>query len=230
MPTVPISENIEAQTVRVGILHSQCGTMAISEVPLIEAELMAIAEINATGGVLGRQIEPVIEDGASDPEVFAHKARKLLLEDQVVTVFGCWTSVTRKAVKPIFEELNSLLWYPLQYEGLETSPNIFYTGSCANQQVQPTVNWLLQNQKKRFYSIGSDYVFPRAVNRIIEAQLKQKGGYVCGTKYVPLGSQDFEATIQEIKNIQPDVVFNSLNGTSNIAFYQQYHQAGIEAT
>ncbi len=230
MPTVPISENIEAQTVRVGILHSQCGTMAISEVPLIEAELMAIAEINAAGGLLGKQIEPIIEDGASDPEVFAHKARKLILEDQVVTVFGCWTSTTRKAVKPIFEELNSLLWYPVQYEGLEASPNIFYTGSCPNQQVQPTVNWLLENQKKRFYLIGSDYVFPRSVNRIIEAQLKQKGGYVSGTKYMPLGSKDFQATIQEIKNIQPDVVFNSLNGTSNIAFYEQYYQAGIPAT
>ena len=230
MPTVPISQNnVDVQTVRVGILHSQLGTMAISEVPLIEAELMAIEQINGAGGVLGRQIEPIIEDGASDPEIFARKARKLILEDQVVTVFGCWTSATRKAVKPIFEEFNSLLWYPVQYEGLETSPNIFYTGACPNQQVQPAINWLLENKKKEFYLLGSDYVFPRTVNRIIEAQLKQKSGCVSATKYIPLGGKDFRVTIQEIKDLQPDIVFNSLNGASNIAFYQQYKQAGIQA-
>ena len=216
-------------SVKVGVLHSLQGTMAISEAPLKDAELMAIAEINETGGVLGKLIEPVIEDGASNPSLFESKARKLIQQDQIVTLFGGWTSACRKAVLPVLEEFNAQLWYPLQYEGLESSKHIFYTGSCPNQQVEPAVSWLLQNQGKRFYLLGSDYVFPRTVNKIIKAQLKQQGGTVVGEDYLPLGTQDFRAVINKIKRSSADVVFSTINGDSNIAFYHQYQELGLTA-
>mgnify|MGYP005848467253 CR=1 FL=1 len=215
--------------VPVGILHSKSGTMAISEAPLVEAELMAIAEINQAGGVLGQLLEPILEDGASDPAIFEAKARKLIQCDRVTTVFGCWTSAVRKAVLPVFEEFNALLWYPVQYEGLECSKNTFYIGSCPNQQVEPAVNWLLQNSRKRFYLLGSNYVFPRTANSIIKAQLKQQGGTVVGEEYVPLGMQEFAEIITRIQQAQPDVVFNTLNGDSNLVFYRQYQESGITA-
>lgn len=216
--------------VKVGILHSLSGTMAISETSLKDAELMAIAEINAAGGILGRTIEPVIRDGASNPKVFADQARKMIEQEKVATIFGCWTSATRKAVLPIVEELGTLLWYPCQYEGLESSANIFYMGSCTNQQIEPAVDWLLSNQRQRFYLLGSDYVFPRTANKIIKAQLKLRGGTCIAEDYINLGEKDFRTIIALIKQTQPDVVFNTLNGDSNIYFYQQYHQAGIDAT
>lgn len=213
--------------IRVGILHSLSGTMAISEASLKDAELMAIAEINQAGGVLGHQIEPVIEDGASQSATFAIKARKLIEQDQVATIFGGWTSASRKAVLPILEELNALMWYPVEYEGLECSRHIFYTGICPNQQVGPAVDWLLEHKGKRFYLIGSDYVFPRTANKLIKAQLKQQGGSLAGEEYVPLGMTEFGDLIDRIKKAKPDVVFNTLNGDSNLAFYQQYQEAGI---
>jgi len=216
-------------SMRVGILHSLSGTMAISEAPLIDAALMAIAEINKTGGILGQSVEPIIEDGASDPVEFERKARKLIQRDRISTVFGCWTSASRKAVKPLFEESNALLWYPVQYEGLECSPNIFYTGSCPNQQVAPAVTWLLQNQGSRFYLLGSDDVFPRTAHKIITAQLKQQGGTVVGQEYFPLGATEFTKTITRIQQAIPDVVFNTLNGDSNLAFYHQYQNSGPKA-
>lgn len=215
--------------VRVGILHSLSGTMAISEASLKDAELMAIAEINAAGGVLGRIIEPVIEDGESDPLTFALKARTLIERDNVATIFGGWTSSCRKSVLPVLEEHNALLWYPVEYEGLECSPHIFYTGICPNQQVGPAVDWLLQHEGTRFYLIGSDYVFPRTANKIMKAQLIRKGGTVVGEEYVPLGTTEFGNVIRRIQQIKPHVVFNALNGDSNLAFYQQYKQAGISA-
>jgi len=215
--------------IRVGILHSLSGTMAISEASLKDAELMAIAEINQAGGVLGHRIEPVIEDGASQSTTFAIKARKLIEQDQVATIFGGWTSASRKAVVPILEELNALMWYPVEYEGLECSRHIFYTGICPNQQVGPAVDWLLNHKGKRFYLIGSDYVFPRTANKLIKAQLKQQGGSLAGEEYVPLGMTDFGDLITRIKEAKPDVVFNTLNGDSNLAFYQQYQEAGITA-
>jgi len=215
--------------VRVGILHSQTGTMALSEKPLIDAALMAIAQINQAGGILGQYIEPIVVDGASDPAEFERLAKNLIQSQQVTTVFGCWTSVARKAVKPVFEAFNALLWYPVQYEGLERSPNIFYTGSCPNQQVEPAVNWLLQNQGKRFYLLGSDYVFPRTVNKLICSQLKQQQGEVVTEKYVDLGATDFTEIIAQIRQTRPDVVFNTLNGDSNQFFYHQYREAGITA-
>jgi two-component system NtrC family sensor kinase len=215
--------------VRVGILHSLSGTMAISEASLKDAALMAIAEINQTGGVLGRQIQPVIEDGASDPITFSLKAKKLLEQDKVATIFGGFSSATRKAIIPVLEEFNALMWYAVEYEGLEQAPQIFYTGLCPNQQVGPAVDWLLKNQGKNFYLLGSDYVFPRAANKIIKAQLKRKGGTLAGEEYVQLGTTEFSEVLARIKETKPDLVFNTLNGDSNLAFYQQYKEAGISA-
>ncbi len=215
--------------VRVGILHSLSGTMAISEAPLVDAELMAIAEINKKGGILGQLIRPILEDGESNPSKFERKARKLIQSLRVSTVFGCWTSASRKAVLPVFEEFDALLWYPGRYEGLESSKNIFYIGSVSNQQVEPAVTWLLHNKGKRFYLLGSDEVFSRTANKIVKAQLKHLGGTVVGEKYFPLGAKEFTEVITTIKQVRPDVVFNTLNGDSNIAFYRQYQNLGITA-
>ncbi len=215
--------------VRVGILHSLSGTMAIGGASLQDAELMAIAQINEAGGVLGRRIEPVIEDGASDPTTFTLKVRSLIEQHKVVTIFGGATSASRKAVLPVLEELNTLMWYPVEYEGLECSPHIFYTGICPNQQVGPAVDWLLQTKGNSFYLVGSDYVFPRTANKIIKAQLKRKGGRLAGEEYVALGTTEFGDLIRRIKQAKPEVVFNTLNGDSNLAFYQQYKEAGISA-
>jgi urea transport system substrate-binding protein len=203
--------------------------MAISEASLVDAALMAIAEINQSGGVLNQFIEPVIEDAASNPTLFESKARKLIQCDRVATIFGCWTSASRKAVLPVLEQFNALLWYPVQYEGLEGSRNIFYTGSCPNQQVEPAVYWLLSNKGKRFYLIGSDYVFPRTAGKIIKAQLKQHQGTVVGEEYVSLEKTDFTEIISRIKQSKPDVIFNTLNGESNVDFYRQYQESGITA-
>lgn len=213
--------------IKVGILHSLSGTMAISEVSVKDAEMMAIDEINAKGGVLGKKIEPVTEDGASDPAVFAEKAKKLLQQDKVATIFGCWTSASRKAVLPVVESNNGLLWYPVQYEGMESSPNIFYTGAAPNQQIVPAVDWLLKNKGKKFFLIGSDYVFPRTANKIIKAELKAEGGQVVGEEYTPMGHTDYSTIINKIKEEKPDVVFNTLNGDSNVAFFKQLKDAGI---
>ncbi|MEE3718452.1 urea ABC transporter substrate-binding protein [Tumidithrix elongata RA019] len=216
--------------IRVGILHSLTGTMASSETPLKDAALMAIAEINQAGGVLGKIVRPIVEDAASESQKFASKALKLIEVDRVVTLFGCWTSASRKSVIPILEAHNTLLWYPLQYEGLECSKQVFYTGLCPNQQVEPAVQWLLEHIGKRFYLIGSDYVFPRTVNKIIKAQLKQQGGALVGEAYKPLGNIEFASIISEIENVKPDLVFSTINGDSNRAFYAQYQQAGISAS
>lgn len=214
-------------TIKVGILHSLSGTMAISEVSLKDAEMMAIEEINAAGGVLGKKIEPVIEDGASDWPKFAEKAKKLLQNDKVATVFGCWTSASRKAVLPVFEANNGLLWYPVQYEGMESSPNIFYTGAAPNQQIVPAVEWLLKNKGKKFFLLGSDYVFPRTANKIIKAQLKAMGGELVAEEYTPLGHTDYSTIVNKVKTAKPDVIFNTLNGDSNVAFFKQLKDAGI---
>ncbi|MEK0317874.1 urea ABC transporter substrate-binding protein [Cohnella sp. 56] len=216
-------------TVKVGILHSLSGTMSISEVTVKNSESMAIEEINAKGGVLGKKIVPVIEDGASDWPTFAEKARKLLSEDKVATVFGGWTSASRKAMLPVFEELNGLLWYPVQYEGLESSPNIFYTGATTNQQIVPSVDYLLEQGKKKFFLLGSDYVFPRTANKIIKAQLAAKGGETVAEEYTPLGHTDYTTIIAKIKEAKPDVVYNTLNGDSNVAFFKQLKDANISA-
>ncbi|OZT13852.1 urea ABC transporter substrate-binding protein [Priestia aryabhattai] len=216
-------------TVRVGVLHSLSGTMSISEVSLRDAELMAIDEINASGGVLGKKIEPVIEDGASDWPTFAEKAKKLLQKDQVAAIFGGWTSASRKAMLPVVEQNNGLLWYPVQYEGMESSSNIFYTGATTNQQIVPAVTWLLENKGKKVFLIGSDYVFPRTANKVIKAQLKAEGGTLAGEEYTPLGHTDYSTLISKIKDAKPDVIFNTLNGDSNVAFFKQLKDVGITA-
>ena len=225
----PVAAN--GNTVKVGILHSLSGTMAISEKSVVDAEQLAIAEINAKGGVLGKQIEAIVEDGASNWDKFAEKAKKLIDQDKVATVFGCWTSASRKAVLPVFEEKKHMLWYPVQYEGQECSQDIFYTGAAPNQQIEPAVDWLLQNKGKEFFLVGSDYVFPRTANTIIKAQLQAKGGKTVGEDYLPLGNNEVTPIIAKIKKALPKggVIFNTLNGDSNVAFFKQMQSAGLTA-
>lgn len=217
----------KAETVKVGLLHSLSGTMSISEMAVRDAELLAISEINENGGVLGKQIVPVQADGASDPQIFADEARKLLDNEKVVTVFGCWTSASRKAVKPVFEEYFGLLWYPVQYEGMEASPNIMYMGASPNQQIVPAVDYCAENIGKRMFLVGSDYVFPHTANKIIKAQLAQLDGECLGEEYIPLGGTDFSGVIKMILDKKPDVILNSLNGDSNVSFFAALSKAGI---
>jgi urea transport system substrate-binding protein len=218
-----------ADTIKVGVLHSLSGTMSISEVSVKDSTLLAIEEINAAGGVMGKQLVPTIEDGASDWPTFAEKSKKLIQQDQVAVVFGCWTSASRKAVKPVFEQLNGLLFYPVQYEGLEQSPNIFYTGAEPSQQIVPGIDYLLEQGKKNIYLLGSDYVFPRTANKIIKLQLEAKGGTTAGEEYVQLGGTEFSTIIAKIKEAKPDAIFNTLNGDSNVAFFKQFKDAGFTA-
>ena len=227
--TASSSGGDSGDTIKVGILHSLSGTMAISETTVVDAEELAIEEINAAGGVLGKQIVAVKEDGASDWPTFAEKAEKLIDQDEVAVVFGCWTSASRKAVLPVFEEKDHMLWYPVQYEGQECSKNIFYTGAAPNQQIEPAVTWLLENKGKEFFLVGSDYVFPRTANNIITEQLKADGGTVAGEDYLPLGNTEVTPIINKIKQALPDggVIFNSLNGDSNVAFFKQLKSAGM---
>lgn len=208
-------------TVKVGLLHSLTGSMAISEKSVRDAEVLAIEEINAAGGVLGKQIVYVEEDGASEPSTFATKAEKLVDSEKVKTVFGCWTSSSRKAVKPIFEDYNSLLWYPVQYEGMEQSPNIVYTGAAPNQQIVPAIEYLIEKGYKKFFLLGSDYVFPRTANMIITAQVNAAGCEVVGEEYADMDQTDFAAIIAKIEAAQPEVIINTLNGTGNVSFFKQ---------
>ena len=217
-----------ADTVKIGVLHSLTGTMAISEIPVRNAVILAVEEINKSGGVLGKQIEVVEEDGASNAQVFADKAKKLLSTDKVSAVFGCWTSDSRKAVKRIFEESYGLLWYPVQYEGMEASPNIMYMGAAPNQQVVPAIEYCSEHFGKRFFLLGSDYVFPRTVNRIIKAEIASFGGKCVGELYSSLGTSDFKSAISQIKDSSPDVIINTLNGDSNVAFFKQIAEADFE--
>ncbi len=216
-------------TIKVGILHSLSGTMAISEKSVVDAEKLAIKEINASGGVLGKQIEAISEDGASNWDTFREKATKLIDQDKVAVVFGCWTSASRKNVKPVFESKNHMLWYPVQYEGQECSKNIFYTGAAPNQQIEPSVDWLLKNKGKEFFLVGSDYVFPRTANTIIKSQLEALGGKTVGEDYLPLGNTEVTPIITKIKQNLPNggVIYNTLNGDSNVAFFKQLKGAGL---
>ncbi|MEH2056561.1 MAG: urea ABC transporter substrate-binding protein [Nostoc sp.] len=217
------------ETIKVGILHSLSGSLAISEKSVVDAERLAIEEINQAGGVLGKQVEAIVEDGNSDPATFAKKAKKLIEQDKVATVFGCWTSASRKAVLPVFESNKHLLWYPLQYEGQECSSNIFYMGAAPNQQIEPSVDWLLKHKGKEFFLVGSDYVFPRTANSIIKAQLKANGGKSVGEDYIPLGSNDVQSAIAKIKQALPNggVIYNTLNGDTNIAFFRELQASGL---
>lgn len=207
--------------VKVGLLHSMSGSMAISEQAVLDAEKLAIKEINAAGGVLGCQIKYQEEDGASDPSTFATKAEKLVDQDGVSTVFGCWTSSSRKAVKSIFEDYDALLFYPVQYEGMESSSNIVYTGAAPNQQIVPAIEYLIDQGYKKFFLLGSDYVFPRTANMIITAQVEAAGLEVVGEEYAGMDQTDFAAIISKIEAAQPDVIINTLNGTGNVSFFKQ---------
>lgn len=216
-----------AGTVKVGVLQSLTGTMAISEVPVKDATIFAIDQVNAEGGVLGKKIEPIIEDGASDPAIFAQKAQKLIEEDKVVTVFGGWTSASRKAMLPVFERFHSLLWYPVQFEGNECSSNIMYSGAQPNQQILPALQWGFEKGYRKYFLLGSDYVFPRTANLILKKHIAHDGGQVVGEEYEPLGGTDFSSIITKIRLAKPDVIFNTLNGDSNVSFFKQMAAAGL---
>jgi urea transport system substrate-binding protein len=225
-----ISPTSAAGTVKVGVLHSLSGTMAISEVTVKNATLLAIDEINAKGGVLGQQIEPIIEDGGSDPAIFAQKAQKLIQEDKVVTVFGGWTSASRKAMLPVFERFHGLLWYPVQFEGNECSKDIMYSGAQPNQQILPALDWAKAKGYKSYFLLGSDYVFPRTANLILKKHITHDGLTVAGEEYVPLGGTDFSAIVNKIKLAHPEIIFNTLNGDSNVSFFKQMSAAGLTSS
>lgn len=215
--------------IKIGVLHSLTGTMAISETPLVDALRLAVEETNQSGGVNGRQIEMIVADCRSDAAYCAQQADKLIARDNVQALFGCWTSDCRKAVKTVVEKRHHLLFYPLQYEGLEQSPDIIYTGAAPNQQIIPMVLWALQHKGKRFYLIGSDYIFPRTANLMAKDVLLAQGGQLLGERYVPLGASDMAAVAREIAAQRPDFVVNTLNGDSNLHFFRALHEAGISA-
>ncbi|MCK5751989.1 MAG: urea ABC transporter substrate-binding protein [Mycobacterium sp.] len=214
-------------TIKVGALNSLSGTMAISEVTVRNAIDLAVEQINADGGVMGKQIQLVAEDGASEPAVFAEKAQKLISSDCVAAVFGGWTSSSRKAMLPVFEDNNALLYYPVQYEGLEASPNIFYTGATTNQQIVPALDYLKEQGVTSLYLVGSDYVFPQTANRIIKAYAAANGMEILGEDYTPLGSTDFSTIVNKVRASGADAVFNTLNGDSNVAFFREYKNVGL---
>ncbi|MFC3684120.1 urea ABC transporter substrate-binding protein [Hydrogenophaga luteola] len=227
-----------ADTIKVGILHSLSGTMAISETVLKDVALMTIDEINAKGGVLGKKLEPVVVDPASNWPLFAEKAKQLIDQDKVAAVFGCWTSVSRKSVLPVFEEKNSLLFYPVQYEGEELSKNVFYTGAAPNQQAIPAVEYLMSKDggsAKRWVLLGTDYVYPRTTNKILRAFLKSKGvkDEDIMEEYTPFGHSDYQTIIANIKKFasagKKTAVVSTINGDSNVPFYKELGNAGLSA-
>jgi len=231
-PMAVINDDTNLQlngSITVGLLNSMTGPMAVSETPVRNATLLAIAEINQSGGVLGKRVIPTMEDGASDWPTFAEKARKLLVEDEAVIIFGGWTSASRKAMLPVFEELNGLLFYPVQYEGMESSPNIFYFGAEPTQQILPAIDYLLDRDYKNIYLLGSDYIFPRIANAIVTTQLEAAGGTVAGEWYIPLGGMDFSDALKDIVTQKPDAILNTLNGDSNVAFFPLLNTVGYTA-
>ncbi|MHB1076100.1 urea ABC transporter substrate-binding protein [Thiobacillus sp.] len=230
---------LAADTIKVGILHSLSGTMAISETALKETALMTIADINAHGGVMGKKLVPVVVDPASNWPLFAEKARQLISKDKVDVVFGCWTSVSRKSVLPVFKELNGLLFYPVQYEGEELEKNVFYTGAAPNQQAIPAVEYLMSKDgggAKRFVLLGTDYVYPRTTNKILRAFLHSKGVADADImeEYTPFGHSDYQTIIAKIKKFASEgkktAVVSTINGDSNVPFYKELGNAGIKAT
>ena len=226
-----------ADTIKVGVLHSLSGTMAISETVLKDTVLMAIDEINAKGGVLGKKLEPVVVDPASNWPLFAEKTKQLLGQDKVAVIFGCWTSVSRKSVLPVVEEMNGLLFYPVQYEGEELSKNVFYTGAAPNQQAIPAVDYLMSKDggaAKRWVLLGTDYVYPRTTNKILRAYLKSKGVKESDIdeKYTPFGHADYQTIVADIKKFAAGgktAVVSTINGDSNVPFYKELGNAGLKA-
>ncbi len=226
-----------ADTIKIGVLHSLSGTMAISETVLKDMVLMSIDEINAKGGLLGKKLEAVVVDPASNWPLFAEKAKQLISQDKVVVTFGCWTSVSRKSVLPVFEELNSLLFYPVQYEGEELSKNVFYTGAAPNQQAIPAVEYLMSKAgggAKRWVLLGTDYVYPRTTNKILRAFLKSKGvkDEHIDEVYTPFGHADYQTIVANIKKFSAGgktAVVSTINGDSNVPFYKELGNAGLKA-
>lgn len=218
---------IAVTPIKIGVLHSLTGTMAVSEKPLVDAVRLAVEEINDQGGLLGQPVEMIVADGKSDPKVFAQEAERLIEQEQVSVLFGCWTSACRKAVKPVVEKHRHLLFYPVQYEGMEQSANILYTGAAPNQQIVPGTRWATQTFGQRVYLVGSDYVFPRTANVIIADLINASGGKILGERYLPLGGSDVAAIIEDIARTKPDVVLNTLNGDSNAVFFFALVQAGL---
>lgn len=228
LPQGPVAP--QGEPIKVGVLQSLSGTMSRSGTSVVDATLLAIEEINQSGGLLGRPVKAVVADGRSDTETFAREAERLIVDEQVCTVFGCWTSASRKTVRPIFEQHDHLLVYPLQYEGMETSPNIIYMGAAPNQQIIPALLWANESLgKKRFFLVGSDYVFPRAAGEVIKDQLQNTDAEVAGEMYVPLGSTEFDSVVQAILQAQPDMILNTVNGDSNIGFFRSLREAGIKS-
>lgn len=221
MPAAP-------EPIRIGVLHSLSGTMAASEKPLVDALRLGVEEINAAGGLLGRPLELVVADGRSDWDVFAAEAERLIVGEKVSVLFACWTSACRKAVKPVVERHDHLMFYPVQYEGLEQSPNIVYTGAAPNQQIIPGARWAMDSFGKRVYLVGSDYVFPRAANVLIRDLVAASGGSVAAERYRALGAADWGPVVEEIRQLKPDVVLNTINGDSNNHFFQALRAAGLE--
>lgn len=233
----PISKAKAADEVKIGILHSLTGTMAISETSLRDVVLMAVEEINASGGVLGKKIKPVVVDPASNWDLFAEKAKELLVQEKVAVTFGCWTSVSRKSVLPVYEQYNGLLFYPVQYEGEEQSPNIFYTGASPNEQLIPAAEYMMSKDggsKKKFYLLGTDYVFPRTANKVLKAFLLSKGVPESNIveEYTPFGHSDYQTIVGKIKAFakQGDAcVLSTINGDSNVPFYKEFANQGLTA-
>lgn len=213
--------------IKIGILHSLTGTMSVSEKPLVDALQLAIEEANAAGGIKGQKIAAVIVDCRSDAAYCAEQAERLIVEEKVSVLFGCWTSTCRKALKPVVEMHQHLLFYPVQYEGMEQSPNIIYTGAAPNQQIIPGVRWALEKLGKRVYLAGSDYVFPRMANIIIKDILTAQGGVLVGERYLPLGSGAMDALVADIVKQRPQVVLNTFNGDSNAYFFAALEKAGL---
>ncbi|WP_409423052.1 urea ABC transporter substrate-binding protein [Pseudaeromonas sp. ZJS20] len=224
-----------ADTIKVGVLHSLSGTMAISETTLKDTMLMLVDEQNKKGGVLGKKLEAVVVDPASNWPLFAEKARELIQKDKVAAVFGCWTSVSRKSVLPVFEELNSILFYPVQYEGEESSKNVFYTGAAPNQQAIPAVDYLMDQGVKRWALLGTDYVYPRTTNKILEAYLKAKGVPAADimVNYTPFGHADWQSIVADVKKFgsagKKTAVVSTINGDANVPFYKELANQGITA-
>lgn len=217
-----------ASEVKVGVLYSLTGTTAVVEKSLHNATIMAIDEINDQGGINGMKIKPIIEDPASDPATFSQKARKLVMGDQCVSVFGSYTSASRKAVLPVFEKRNNLYWYPTLYEGRECSKNVIYTGATPNQQQKEFIPWLVKNFGKKFFLVGSNYIYPKEENNVCKILLEQLGGEVVGEEYVPLGHSEFSSILNKIRETKPDVIFSTVVGDSVIALHRQYKAAGFD--
>lgn len=221
--------DVSGPTIKIGFVNSLSGTMAISETTVNKSLHMAADEINAAGGVLGKQLKVVDQDGKSEPAVFAEKARSLIEKECVAAVFGGWTSSSRKAMLPVFEADNALLFYPLQYEGMESSPNIFYSGAAPNQQIVPALDYLKEQGHKKLFLVGSDYVFPQTANRVVNAYAEGNGMEVVGEEYTPMGSTDFTTIVNKLKSSGADAVVNTLNGDSNVAFFKEYKASGLTA-